>query len=190
MILSRDARAWQQYAVLIVDLEMPLSDVRRGITARYVHPLFHFVSSSPPRFLPPCCFFLFYLPCSCLGLRIAARIPLCGRCRSLPAGPGRAGMAQQGATLQNYNNELVKCIEDLREKREEASEGSTRVRLPDSVGNSGMRVATFALCWAFTGGLHSGFESSRYCRCSWHEQVCCQTSGRRRHVSRYLAWSV
>ena len=28
-------------------------------------------------------------------------------------------MAQQGATLQNYNNALVKCIEDLREKREE-----------------------------------------------------------------------
>ena len=27
-------------------------------------------------------------------------------------------MASQGATLQNYNNELVKCIEDLREKRE------------------------------------------------------------------------
>ena len=26
---------------------------------------------------------------------------------------------QQGASLQNYNNELVKCIEDLREKREE-----------------------------------------------------------------------
>merc|ERR1712072_461388 len=28
-------------------------------------------------------------------------------------------MSAQGATLQNYNNELVKCIEDLREKREE-----------------------------------------------------------------------
>ena len=28
-------------------------------------------------------------------------------------------MASQGATLQNYNNELVSCIEDLREKREE-----------------------------------------------------------------------
>lgn len=28
-------------------------------------------------------------------------------------------MAGQGASLQNYNNELVKCIEDLREKREE-----------------------------------------------------------------------
>merc|ERR1711865_1058658 len=27
-------------------------------------------------------------------------------------------MAQQGASLQNYNNELVKCLEDLREKRE------------------------------------------------------------------------
>ncbi|CAM9332614.1 unnamed protein product [Phaeothamnion confervicola] len=30
-------------------------------------------------------------------------------------------MAQQGATLQNYNNELVRCIEDLREKREEVN---------------------------------------------------------------------
>ena len=30
-------------------------------------------------------------------------------------------MAQQGASLQNYNNELVKCIEDLREKREEVN---------------------------------------------------------------------
>jgi hypothetical protein len=25
---------------------------------------------------------------------------------------------QQGSTLQSYNNELVKCLEDLREKRE------------------------------------------------------------------------
>lgn len=33
----------------------------------------------------------------------------------------RSTMAQQGATLQNYNNELVKCIEDLREKREEVN---------------------------------------------------------------------
>merc|ERR1712146_851476 len=30
----------------------------------------------------------------------------------------RAAMEQQGASLQNYNNELVKCLEDLREKRE------------------------------------------------------------------------
>eukprot|EP00899_Mesostigma_viride_P020137 jgi/Mesvir1/28124/Mv04702-RA.1 len=28
-------------------------------------------------------------------------------------------MAAQGAALQNHNNELVKCIEDLKEKREE-----------------------------------------------------------------------
>lgn len=27
-------------------------------------------------------------------------------------------MASQGASLQNYNNELVKCIEDLRDRRE------------------------------------------------------------------------
>eukprot|EP00878_Enallax_costatus_P005785 GHUV01006066.1.p1 GENE.GHUV01006066.1~~GHUV01006066.1.p1 ORF type:complete len:112 (+),score=24.57 GHUV01006066.1:213-548(+) len=27
-------------------------------------------------------------------------------------------MAAQGAALQNHNNELVKCIEDLKEKRE------------------------------------------------------------------------
>ena len=30
-------------------------------------------------------------------------------------------MATQGASLQNYNNELVKCIEDLKEKREEVN---------------------------------------------------------------------
>ena len=30
-------------------------------------------------------------------------------------------MSAQGVTLQNYNNELVKCIEDLREKREEVN---------------------------------------------------------------------
>jgi sjoegren syndrome nuclear autoantigen 1 len=30
-------------------------------------------------------------------------------------------MAQQGATLQNYNNELVKCIEGLRERRDEVA---------------------------------------------------------------------
>eukprot|EP00938_MAST-03A_sp_MAST-3A-sp1_P002615 g2615.t1 len=30
-------------------------------------------------------------------------------------------MASKGQTLQNYNNELVKCIEDLREKREEVN---------------------------------------------------------------------
>ena len=29
--------------------------------------------------------------------------------------------SQEGATLQNYNNELVKCIEDMREKREEVN---------------------------------------------------------------------
>lgn len=28
-------------------------------------------------------------------------------------------MAAQGASLQNYNNELVKCIEELRERRDE-----------------------------------------------------------------------
>jgi hypothetical protein len=30
-----------------------------------------------------------------------------------------ASTTGQGSTLQGYNNELVKCIEDLREKREE-----------------------------------------------------------------------
>jgi len=30
-----------------------------------------------------------------------------------------AAASAQGSTLQGYNNELVKCIEDLREKREE-----------------------------------------------------------------------
>ena len=30
-------------------------------------------------------------------------------------------MAQQGATLQSINNEMVTCIEDLRQKREEVN---------------------------------------------------------------------
>lgn len=30
-------------------------------------------------------------------------------------------MAQQGATLQNTNNQLVKCIEELRLRRDEVS---------------------------------------------------------------------
>jgi len=35
-------------------------------------------------------------------------------------------MAQQGASLQNYNNELVKCLEDLREKREQINKEISR----------------------------------------------------------------
>ena len=44
-------------------------------------------------------------------------------------------MSQQGAALQNYNNELVKCIEDLCAKRDELQrvilteeEGQTQIR--------------------------------------------------------------
>ncbi|XP_051893267.1 Sjoegren syndrome nuclear autoantigen 1 [Pristis pectinata] len=36
--------------------------------------------------------------------------------------PGAAAMTQQGAALQTYNNELVKCIEDLCTKREELNQ--------------------------------------------------------------------
>eukprot|EP00959_Pyramimonas_sp_CCMP1952_P205826 4304268-Pyramimonas_sp.AAC.2 len=35
-------------------------------------------------------------------------------------------MAAHGAALQNHNNELVKCLEDLRDKREEISKQITR----------------------------------------------------------------
>ena len=45
----------------------------------------------------------------------------CASLRLSLSPPGSTDMAQQGATLQNYNNELVKCIEDLREKREEVN---------------------------------------------------------------------
>jgi len=34
---------------------------------------------------------------------------------------GSGEMAQQGASLQNFNNELVKCIEELRAKHEEVN---------------------------------------------------------------------
>eukprot|EP00466_Bigelowiella_natans_P003094 jgi/Bigna1/36200/e_gw1.13.191.1 len=36
-------------------------------------------------------------------------------------------MSSQGATLQNYNNELVKCLEDLREKRETLNKELQRI---------------------------------------------------------------
>ena len=45
-----------------------------------------------------------------------ARPPATGRARS-----SWPRMAAQGATLQNYNNELVKCVDDLKEKREDAN---------------------------------------------------------------------
>jgi Sjoegren syndrome nuclear autoantigen 1 len=35
-------------------------------------------------------------------------------------------MSTKGGTLQNYNNELVKCIEDLREKRESVNKDILR----------------------------------------------------------------
>ena len=44
-----------------------------------------------------------------------------------------SAMAAQGATLQNYNNELVKCVDDLKEKREEVNKAILKdVRAPPS----------------------------------------------------------
>lgn len=56
-------------------------------------------------------------------------------------------MASQGATLQNYNNELVKCIEDLREKREEINrqiikEEEDKVKIQKDIAILSERLAT------------------------------------------------
>ena len=53
--------------------------------------------------------------------RLLPRTPLLTRARPLAGRVQPAEMAQEGATLQNYNNELVTCIEDLRSKREEVN---------------------------------------------------------------------
>ena len=48
-------------------------------------------------------------------------------------------MAAQGATLQNYNNELVKCVDDLKEKREEVNKAilkDVRAALPTACQHS------------------------------------------------------
>ena len=50
----------------------------------------------------------------CLCCLLTRARPLAGRVQAVE-------MAQEGATLQNYNNELVTCIEDLRSKREEVN---------------------------------------------------------------------
>jgi hypothetical protein len=68
-------------------------------------------------------------------------------------------MAQQGATLQNYNNELVKCIEDLREKREEVN----RTMLKDEEEKAKIqkvRAAGDAACATTTDRLecHAGLD--------------------------------
>lgn len=49
-------------------------------------------------------------------------------------------MAGQGATLQNYNSELVKCIEELREKRtiigrEISKDEETRARIQADIAH-------------------------------------------------------
>ena len=52
-------------------------------------------------------------------------------------------MAAQGATLQNYNNELVKCVDDLKEKREEVNKAilkDVRANRSSAVTAAGRRV--------------------------------------------------
>ncbi|GFR42575.1 hypothetical protein Agub_g3502, partial [Astrephomene gubernaculifera] len=53
-----------------------------------------------------------------LLLLIRTRLYLLALLYLVPSNPTET-MSAQGTALQNHNNELVKCIEDLREKREE-----------------------------------------------------------------------
>ncbi|CEO99069.1 Sjoegren syndrome nuclear autoantigen 1 [Plasmodiophora brassicae] len=54
-----------------------------------------------------------------LNNRAAPRSPCpVERSQGLGTSVATTTMASQGATLQNYNTELVKCIEDLRQKRD------------------------------------------------------------------------
>ena len=59
-------------------------------------------------------------------------------------------MAQAGATLQNYNNELVSCIEELREKREDlnksiAGDEEEKGALPPAAAACRTPVCTLSL---------------------------------------------
>ena len=82
-------------------------------------------------------------------------------------------MAAQGATLQNYNNELVKCVDDLKEKREEVNKAILKdVRRAER----GLRPACsrFAASAARRGvGLGEGW-------CPGPHSYVCGLSGRRR----------
>ena len=71
-------------------------------------------------------------------------------------------MAGQGASLQNYNNELVKCIEDLREKREEINrqilkEEEEKVSLVCCI------CLYFCFLYEFVDSFVPNFSESRYC---------------------------
>ena len=45
-------------------------------------------------------------------------------------------MSKQGEHLQNYNNQLVKCIEEMREKKE-------TVTLTFQLTNNGIKVSSY-----------------------------------------------
>ncbi|KNC53978.1 sjoegren syndrome nuclear autoantigen 1 [Thecamonas trahens ATCC 50062] len=51
-------------------------------------------------------------------------------------------MAQQGATLQNFNNELVKSIEELREKREQISRAILKEEEEKAKISNDLRILT------------------------------------------------
>ncbi|XP_077779018.1 microtubule nucleation factor SSNA1-like [Podarcis muralis] len=57
-------------------------------------------------------------------------------------GGGGGAMTQQGAALQSYNNELVKCIEDLSLKRDELSKQIRQEEEEKSKLQNDIRVLT------------------------------------------------
>jgi hypothetical protein len=86
-------------------------------------------------------------------------------------------MAAQGATLQNYNNELVKCVDDLKEKREEINKAILKDVRPlhrrgGAVGTTAL-FATEILESGPSGGL-SGWARTRP-----RAEVARSTGGRR-----------
>mmetsp|Transcript_13338 Transcript_13338/g.21167 ORF Transcript_13338/g.21167 Transcript_13338/m.21167 type:complete len:163 (+) Transcript_13338:817-1305(+) len=67
-------------------------------------------------------------------------------------------MASQGASLQNYNNELVKCIEDLKEKREEVNRQILQDEEEKQKIQNDLRILTE--------------RCVHLCMCGGHEQLC------------------
>lgn len=92
-------------------------------------------------------------------------------------------MAAQGASLQNYNNELVKCIEDLREKREEINRQILKEEEEKAKIQKDLSILTARL-----QKLNESLTRKQQARNEYDRSIQVRASRRRRRAAAARAW--